>query len=48
MVSDFNIFPNNAFETVGFWCILGLTAIASFLQRKNSTFLESVFFIAAQ
>ena len=35
----FSNFPNNAFETTEFWCIVGLTAILRLLQRKNSTFL---------
>lgn len=32
-------FPNNAFETVEFWRIVGLTAFLRLLQRKNCTFL---------
>ena len=32
-------FPNNAFDTAEFWCIVSLTAILHLLQRKNSTFL---------
>ena len=27
MINDFNIFPNNAFETAELLCIVGLTAI---------------------
>ena len=27
------IFPNNAFETAEFWCIVGLTAILHLLQN---------------
>ena len=28
MITDFKIFPNNAFETAEFWCIVGLTTIS--------------------
>ena len=38
-------FRNNAFKTAILWFIVGLTAILRLLQRKNSTFLQSVVFI---
>ena len=47
MMSDFKIFPNNAFEAAEILCIVGLTTILLLLQRKNSTFLQSVVFIVA-
>ena len=31
--------PKNAFETAGFWYVVGLKAILRLLQRKNFTFL---------
>ena len=34
-------FSQTFFETVGFWCIDGLTTILHFLQRKHSIFLIS-------
>ena len=39
MIGDFNIFFNNAFKTAEFWYIVSLTAVLSFLQRKNFAFL---------
>ena len=41
MISDFKMFPvtSNTFETAEFWYIVGLAAILSLLQMKNSSFL---------
>ena len=39
--------PNDAFETAELWCIVHLTTILRLLQRKNSFFPQSVFFIVA-
>ena len=39
MISDFK-FPNNAFETGEFWCIVGLTAILRLLQGKTPLFFN--------
>ena len=33
------LIPKNAFETAGFWYIVGLTGILRLSQRKNFTFL---------
>ena len=43
----FQNFPCNPCEAPELGCIVGLTAILRFLERKNSTFLESVIFIVA-
>ena len=40
-------FLGNAFEAAEIWCIVDLTAILRLLQKKNPTFLSSVFFIVA-
>ena len=43
----FQNFPCNSCEAPELGCIVGLTAILRLLERKNSTFLESVIFIVA-
>ena len=47
MISDFQHFPNNAFETAEFWCIVGLTAILRFFIKEKLLFLQPEIFIVA-
>ena len=48
MILDFNVFPNNPFETAEFWFIVSLIAILGLLQRKTPLFFKTVAFIVAQ
>ena len=43
MISDFRIFPINAFETVEFCCIAVLTPILRLLYRENFTLMFSFY-----